>query len=68
MSLNSVVGVVAAFKAGEIAEGTARRLLREFGTGDDVIDGLLAAGVGIAAGIAFGSMVSDAVDDILDLF
>lgn len=25
-------------------------------------------GVGITAGIAFGSLVSDAVDDILDLF
>jgi hypothetical protein len=68
MSLNTVVGIVAAFKAGEIAESTARRLLREFGTGDSTIDGLLAVGVGVATGFIVGDIVSDAVNDLFDLF
>ena len=68
MSLNTVASVIAAFKAGQIAESTARRLLREFGTGDSTIDGLLAVGTGIVAGILMGDIVSDAVDDLFDLF
>jgi len=68
MGLNTVVGIVAAFKAGEIAESTARRLLREFGTGDSAIDGLLALGVGVATGFFIGDIVTDAVSDLFDLF
>lgn len=68
MSLNTIAGVVAGFKAGQITETTARRLLREFGTGDDTIDSLLAFGAGVVGGFLVGDLVSDAVSDLFGLF
>lgn len=61
---STIAGIVAGFKAGEISEREATRLLRALGCDDD-LGKLLAMGAGIAGGILGGSIVADAVDTIL---
>lgn len=66
--LQTIASVVAGFKAGEITERTAKRMLLELGADNDEITSLLAFGAGIVGGFIVGDIVSDAVGDILDLF
>lgn len=62
LDVGDVAGVIAGWKAGSIATSEARKLLREYGTGEDVIDSLLALG----AGVVVGGIVGSAVDGLLD--
>ena len=64
IDVGDVAGVLTGLKAGEISEREARRLLREYGTGDSTIDGLISTAVGIGVGIAVGSVVDDIFDGI----
>ncbi len=63
--LNTIAGIVAGYKAGQITEATANRLLRELGA-DDITALIGGAVAGIAAGIFVGDVVSDTVGDLLD--
>jgi len=60
-----VVGLLSGVKAGQITQREARDLLRQWGTGDDTIDDLLAIGAGVAVGIATGSFINSIVDDTI---
>lgn len=60
-----IVGLIAGVKGGQIAEREAKALLRSWGMDDDLLTGLLAAGVGLAFGAATGSVVNDVVDGLL---
>lgn len=66
-SLGSIAGIVAGFKAGEITEMQANRLLRQLGVDND-ISTYLSIGAGIVGGIIAGDLVSDAVSEIFNLF
>lgn len=61
----TIAGVVAGYKAGNISEREANRLLRTLGCDRDLAT-LLAAGVGIATAFAVGDVIADAVSDIFD--
>ena len=64
-----LAGIVAGYKAGTFTYEQARNLLREYGTGDNTIDTLLAGAASIVVGSVIGSMVNDVVDGIFgDLF
>lgn len=65
IDLGDIGGVVAGYKAGEISQREARRLLRNYGTGDDLIDSLLSIGIGVGVGTLAGSIVNDVIDDVL---
>ena len=66
--LQTIAGVVAGFKAGDITERTAKRLLLELGADNDEITSLLSFGAGIVGGMIVGDIVADAVGDIFGLF
>jgi len=61
----TVASVVAGYKAGQISERVATRLLRELGC-DRELTALLGLGAGIVGGIVFGDIIGDAVGGILD--
>jgi len=66
--LGTIAGVVAGYKAGQISEAVAVRLLKQLGA-DNEIASLLGLGAGIVGGLVFGDVIADAVGDILgDLF
>jgi len=62
---NSIASIVGGYKAGQISEQTAKRLLKELGVDNDTAT-LLGIGAGIVGGIVFGNVIGDAVGDILD--
>jgi len=59
LDVGDVAGLMAGVSSGSIAQREARELLREWGTGDDVIDSLLSVGVGLAVGGIVGTIVDD---------
>lgn len=64
----TIAGIIAGFKAGEITERTANRLLREIGC-DSELTTLLSAGAGLVGGFLIGDIIGDAVSDLFeDLF
>jgi hypothetical protein len=64
LDIGDVAGVIAGLKAGQITQQEARKLLHEFGTGDEVIDTVLSVGAGLVVGAAVGSLVDDVFDNI----
>lgn len=65
---STIAGIVAGYKAGQVTEQAANKLLRELGC-DDEISSLLCFAAGLAGAIVFGNAIGDAVDDIFgDLF
>lgn len=64
LDVGDVAGVIAGFKAGTYTAKEAHKLLREYGTGEDVIDGLLALGAGVVVGGVVGSVVDNLVDGL----
>lgn len=64
LDIGDVAGVLAGYKAGTITYDAAKAMLREFGTGDDDIDPLLAGVAAIGVGAAVGSLVDDVFDGI----
>lgn len=64
----TIAGIISGYKAGQITEATANKLLKSIGC-DNTITTLVSAGAGLIGGILLGDIVSDAVSDILgDLF
>lgn len=63
--LGTIAGIVAGFKAGQISESVARRLLREMGCDGDVAS-ILCIGAGIVGGMIVGDIIADSVSDIFD--
>ena len=64
LDVGDVAGVIAGLKTGSIAASEARKLLREYGTGEDVIDSILAIGAGVVVGGIVGSVVDNLVDGL----
>lgn len=64
LDIGDVAGVLAGYKAGTITYDAARAMLREFGTGDDDLDSILAGVTAIGMGIAVGGLVDDVFDGI----
>lgn len=65
---STIAGIVAGYKAGQLTEKAANKLLRELGC-DDEVSSLLGLVAGVAGSIVLGNVISDAVDDIFgDLF
>ncbi len=64
LDVGDVAGLLAGYKAGDIAASEARKLLKEWGTGDDLIDSVLALGAGFAVGGFVGSFVDDIFDGL----
>lgn len=64
----TIAAVISGYKAGQITENTANRLLRELGCDREVAT-FLGAAAGLAGGILLGDIIGDAVSDIFeDLF
>lgn len=62
LDVGDVAGVISGYKAGTITATEARKWLRENGTGEDIIDSLLA----VSAGLLVGGIVGSTVDSVLD--
>ena len=64
LDVGDVAGVIAGWKAGSIATSEARKLLREYGTGEEVIDSLLALGAGVVVGGLVGTLTDSLIDNL----
>lgn len=58
----TIAGIIAGYKAGQIGEQEANKLLKQIGFDED-LSTILSAGVGLVSGFVIGDAVADAFSE-----